>query len=558
MRKIALLGLIVAFATTALAVPAKPGPTIITDADGTEHTVYLHGDEFFHYMTLADGRWVEMQNGRLAEVPALSQDEIMNRHNARRAKLAPQRVMTATNQARPLNIAPRGLIILANFSDVSFSAENTLAAFEAMFDSETYTYHGATGSARRYFEDQSFGQYRPDFDVVGPVTVSQPQKYYGANSRMGDDSHPDELIIEACQLANTEWNVDFTPYDNDHDGVIDFVYVIYAGQGEADGGPTYTIWPHTAYIYQSYGKTVYLDGLMLNTYACSNELHYVLGFGLTREGIGSFCHEFSHVLGLPDHYATNNSLVKQTGYWDLMCSGSYNNNSNTPAGYTAYERFYMGWGTPIILNEPVTIDSMQSLVSTGEMYIVTETGESNLKGNDPNPTKFYMLENRVRESWDMYVPGEGLLITYINYSYGRWTSNTVNNYEPRGYYIIEADGKAPQYPDLGYMGKATDAFPTEDVNSCLLFDNIPVSGIKRHDDNTIHFDFKGGSDHIGSIAKEKAEEWYGEDYTEVVAVFDAAGRKVHSEGNLNDLPQGMYIVSVSNGKKEKGVKIYIK
>ena len=242
MRKIALLGLIVAFATTALAVPAKPGPTIITDADGTEHTVYLHGDEFFHYMTLADGRWVEMQNGRLAEVPALSQDEIMNRHNARRAKLAPQRVMTATNQARPLNIAPRGLIILANFSDVSFSAENTLAAFEAMFDSETYTYHGATGSARRYFEDQSFGQYRPDFDVVGPVTVSQPQKYYGANSRMGDDSHPDELIIEACQLANTEWNVDFTPYDNDHDGVIDFVYVIYAGQGEADGGPTYTIW----------------------------------------------------------------------------------------------------------------------------------------------------------------------------------------------------------------------------------------------------------------------------------------------------------------------------
>ena len=558
MRKIALFGLIVAFAATALAIPAKPGPTVITEADGTERTVYLHGDEFFHYMTLADGRWVEMQNGRLAEVPALTQDEITARRETRRAAIAPQRVMAATTEAIPLNIAPRGLVILANFSDVSFSSENTLAAYESMFNSESYSYHGATGSARRYFEDQSFGQYQPIFDIVGPVTVSHPQRYYGENSRMGDDAHADELIIEACQLANDEWNVDFSLYDNDHDGFIDFVYVFYAGQGEADGGPTYTIWPHTSYIYRSYGKSVYLDGLRLNTYACSNELHYVLGFGLTRDGIGAFCHEFSHVLGLPDHYATNNSLVKQTGYWDLMCSGSYNNNSNTPAGYTAYERFFMGWAEPIVLSEPITIDSMQSLTSSGEMYLITESGECNMKGNNPNPSKFYMLENRVREGWDMYVPGEGLLITYINFSYNRWVSNTVNNYEPRGYDIIEADGKAPEYPSDGWSGKATDVFPTEDVNSCLLFDNIPVSGIKRHDDNTIRFHFKGGSDHIGLIAKEKAEELYGADYTEVVAVYDAAGRKVHAEGNLNDLPQGMYIVSVSNGKKEKGVKIYIK
>ena len=558
MKKIALIGLIAAFTTAAWAIPAKPGPTVITETDGTERTVYLHGDEFFHYMTLEDGRWVEMQNGRLVEVPALTQDEIMSRHETGRAKLAPQRIMNATTEGMPLNIAPRGLVILANFSDVSFKEENNLAAFEAMFNSETYNYHGATGSARRYFEDQSFGQYQPVFDIVGPVTVSQPQKYYGSNNRMGDDAHPDELIIEACQLADADWGVDFSIYDNDHDGFIDFVYVFYAGQGEADGGATYTIWPHTAYIYTSYGKNVYLDGKRLNTYACSNEIHYVLGFGLTRTGIGPFCHEFSHVLGLMDHYATNNSIAKQTGYWDLMCSGNYNNNSNTPAGYTAYERFYMGWGTPVILNEPVTIDSMKSLVTSGEMYIVTETGESNLQGNNPNPAKFYMLENRVRESWDMYLPGEGLLITRINFSFSRWMSNTVNNYEPLGYDIIEADGKTPEYPNDGWTGKSTDVFPTEDVNSCLLFDNIPVSGIKRHDNGTIIFHFKGGSDHVGLIAKEKAEELYGADFTEVVAVYDAAGRKVHNEGSLNDLPQGMYIVAVSNGKKEKGIKIYIK
>ena len=222
----------------------------------------------------------------------------------------------------------RFLVLLIEFSDLSFTLENPQEAFSNQLNQEGYSAHGATGSVRDFYIDNSSGQFMPIYDVYGPVKVSKAYSYYGKNDAQGSDTNPDEALYEACCILDPD--LDFSIYDNDHDGFVDFVYVIYAGRGEADGGGGNTIWPHTSWIYSSYGKTVYLDGKRLDTYACSPELQSGSGY-LTRDGIGSFCHEFSHVLGLSDHYATNYSSVKQTGAWDLMCSGSYNNNSNTPA-----------------------------------------------------------------------------------------------------------------------------------------------------------------------------------------------------------------------------------
>ena len=554
---IGLIGLIGSIGK-AYALPAKPGPVVVTEADGTEHTVYLHGDEFFHYMTAADGRWLEMQEGKLHQVQGLTDEEVAERREAERTRRIPKRVIAATQQAQPLNIAPRGLIILAAFSDREFRAANTLEAFRDMFDGENYSFNGATGSARKYFEDQSFGAYKPVFDVVGPVTVSNTQSYYGENDRSGSDKHPDELIIEACQIADTAFNVDFSIYDNNNDGFVDFVYVIYAGRGEADGGGSNTIWPHTSWIHQAYGKNVYVDGKRLDTYACSSELQSSAGY-LTRDGIGAFCHEFGHALGLPDHYATNYSTVKQTGDWDLMCHGSYNNASNTPAGYTAYERFFVGWITPTILNTATTVDSMKPLNTSGEAYIITETGESNLVGNNPDPVLFYMLENRQKTGWDGYVPGRGLLITRVHYNYQKWVQNIVNNSATaRGYEIIEADGKEPERYEEGWEGKQGDVFPYGDVNSFTPFEGYPITGIQQNEGGTIRFHFMGGNDYPSFVVKETAAEKYGADYNEVVAVYDIMGRLVTTDTQLNKLPQGIYIVAVSNGTKQKGVKLAIR
>ena len=107
-------------------------------------------------------------------------------------------------------LAPRGLVILANFSDVKFKAENTQAAFDSLMNVKGYTYHGVSNSVRDYFIDQSHGKYTPEFDVYGPVTVNHTMKYYGENDADGYDKNAEQLIKDACNAAKEAYNIDFT------------------------------------------------------------------------------------------------------------------------------------------------------------------------------------------------------------------------------------------------------------------------------------------------------------------------------------------------------------
>lgn len=425
---------------------------------------------------------------------------VLNKQARVRAKAntmlkAPGQVQTAM----PLNIAPRGLIILVNFSDLSWT-KATHAEMDSMINGQnytrnySYTYQGETyrvtssGSAKKYFYDSSFGQYNPQFTVVGPVTVSRGYAYYGGNTSDGDDSRPEEMVAEACQLANSQ--VDFSQFDNDGDGDIDFVYIFYAGNQESDGAGDDYIWPHSysldSYYYLSTRQgglgnaAVRLDGKRLNKYACSGEIEY---YSNKHDGIGTFCHEFSHVLGLPDLYVTDyNSTHKTMGLWDILDAGPYNNEGNTPPLYSAYERFFMGWLTPTVINQPGTY-TLQSSTTHNEAYLICAGGQHNLVGNDPNPTTFYMLENRQLTGWDEALPGHGLMLTKIQYSYSKWSGNTVNNSSSSmGVDLIEADGRAPsasEYnPNNGYYGKAGDLFPTG-ATQYNKITNYPITNISE-------------------------------------------------------------------------------
>jgi M6 family metalloprotease-like protein len=264
------------------------------------------------------------------------------------------------------------------------------------------------------------------------------------------------MIKEACLLADSIWDVDFTQYDNDGDGKVDFVYVIYAGYGEADGGGANTIWPHS-YQLSAAGVYCQVDGVRVNLYACGNEIDY---FTKQHTGIGTFCHEFSHVLGLPDLYTTDGQTHKTWGEWSILDYGPYNNDGNTPPAYSAYERFFMGWLTPELIIDSADI-VLEELNDSQQALLISTTDQHNLVGNDPNPTKFYLLENRQQEGWDTYLPGHGLMLTYIQYNYNKWFQNTVNNTaKSMGVDLIEADGKTPNSSGSGYLGKATDLFPT--------------------------------------------------------------------------------------------------
>ncbi len=459
------------------AVPAYRGAIHQTMENGEEIEVYLHGDEHFHWTTNAQGEWLTQNaDGTYRRIEAMSEADIQAIVAERQARMPQSRMPQATQTAIDLNIAPRGLVVLVSFADKEFATD--FNEMKDMLNGEHYTRSfrykmqniTAEGSARQYFKDASFGQYEPQFDIAGPYTLSKEASYYGENDYYGNDKHADEMIIEACQLADAD--VDFTLYDNNGDGQIDFVYVIYASYGEADGGGSNTIWPHTAWIKDSYGRRVYLDGLMLNTYACGNEIAYDTN---QHCGIGTFCHEFSHVLGLPDLYITGGSSSHKTlGAWDNMDYGPYNNYGNTPPSLSAYERFFMGWLTPIQLDATDADITIEDLKTSNSAYLITENdAEHNMVGNDPNPTVFWLLENRQKTGWDKYIPGEGMLLTKIKYAWTKWNDNKVNNQKAnQGVDLIEADGSAPN----GNDGKPGDAFPKGATN---------YDGIAGHNLNTI-------------------------------------------------------------------------
>ncbi len=537
MKKILLFTLILGasfIATSTLhAKPAYRGGIEVTQPDGTTLTVYKHGDEFFHYTTLADGTWVERQaDGFLKEVPALT----VQQRQQKRIQSQKLRVTEQTQQAYPLNIAPRGLVILVNFSDVKFQKEDTREVYEQMLNSDNYTANGATGSARQYFSDQSNGQYKPQFDVVGPVTLPQPMAYYGANDYSGEDQHVDLFVKKACELADKECGVDFTLYDNDKDNAVDFVFFIYAGYGEADSPDENTIWPHAYWLYKGYGQRFYVDNKRIDMYACGAELNYETK---KRDGIGTFCHEFGHVLGLPDLYATDGSQIKSWGKWAIMDYGSYNNNGNTPPSYSAHERFFLGWLQPTILHESQSVELED--ITTNTAYLISKTGTHNLVGNDPDATEYYMIENRQKEGWDAYIPGHGMLISKIQYDYRTWVENKPNTGSLKRIDLIEADGKS-NYSRENYFGKAGDAFPAG-ATSYSPYTQYPITNIKETN-GVITFDFMGGSTTDLDDVLLKDEQ--------VVAIYNLLGQSQNTT-DINSLSRGIYIIKTNKSTKKVSI-----
>ncbi len=493
MNKLITVILFLSLALSIFAMPAYHGPHFITLDDGTELTLYNHGDEHFHYMTDQDGKWYVWNDlGQLVETPRLTDAEIIARRES-----APTRIRQRQREASSeVNLAPRGLVILVNFTNSTFAEGNTRDEFDRMMNEPGYTYQGATGSVRDYFTQQSFGKYQPIFDVVGPVTLDTTYQYYGKDAG-GQDRRPGRMIADACIKADSEFDIDFTQYDNNGDDVVDFVFVFYAGHGQADC-PTQSdlIWPHMSYVKDGGLITCVLDNKTINQYACSNEIP--VGQSSIHVGISTACHEFSHVMGLPDMYNTENTEQPTLGRWDVMDAGTYNNKGRTPPAYSGYERFYCGFTTPVILNSPCDV-SLTEIQRSGQVLLITSSGKHNMKGDSPNPQTFYVLENRQKTNWDKYLPGRGLLITKIQYNWNAWYYNSVNDNSRSLIEIQAADGK------LSINGDAYDTYPGgRKVTSFTPdYEQYTITEITEKD-SVIHFKFMGGGQEI-SLATNQLE-----------------------------------------------------
>ena len=458
MKKITSLVIILLITLNTFAVPARPGWQTKSQPDGTSIQLRLVGDEFHHY-------WAD-SNGNIVKQDANGYWRVVESQPTP-ATIKARRQASAMLQSRPkkavgsVNLAPRGLVILVNFSNSKFAAANTQVAMNDMMNSSSYTYNGATGSVRQFFSDQSDGQYTPDFDVIGPVTLTNNVAHYGGNDASGNDVLPGDMVVEACSIANANYAVDFTRYDNDSDGEVDFVYIIYAGKGEADGGADNTIWPHNwsldgAYYYNNCTYATNkrkFDGKYINNYACSGELNGQSG---ARTGIGTIAHEFGHVIGLPDlydiDYGQNYENEATPGAWHIMDGGSYNNDGKTPPNYTIYDKYFLGWKTPI--NPGATAQNL-SLIANGQSgYQGYQIASSNSLLTANNTNTVYYIENRQQSGWDKHLPGHGLVIWKIMYNQSVWNDNAPNATPGTiRYAVVSASGATTK------IGTAADPFP---------------------------------------------------------------------------------------------------
>ncbi|MBD5289190.1 MAG: M6 family metalloprotease domain-containing protein [Bacteroides sp.] len=573
------------------AVPAYRGLRQFRQPDGTTIEYRKIGDEHSHIILSADGTLLAW-NGERLDYASLSPEgvvaptgviaheaahrqgteknfilriddegrEIFSMRNARDERratvetlasetLLQKRVVTPGPGRFTSSFPPTGdvnvLVVLVQYQDVSFNLPDPYSYFNNMLNEEGFSDWGHTGCAKEYFRDNSRDQFRPRFDVYGPVTLPEEMAYYGGNSAYGSDTNAAKMIVHAADILDD--TVDFSQYDMNDDGYVDNVFVIYAGQGEATYGGPDTVWPHSYDLLKSW-EFVTKDGVMLNHYACCNE------WLMDRpDGVGTFIHEFSHVIGLPDLYSTQGRINATPSSWSVLDYGPYNNGGCTPPNYSAFERYAMGWLEPRELK--------------GEMNLyLEEIGASNDAAIIPVSDKEYFLfENRQKTGWDTYLPGHGMLVWHVDYDYITWEGNNVNNdANHQRVDIIEAGGKTAmsdynvlaQYPFPGTTGNT--ALGSKTTPSLLTWageeTNVELTEIEESAEGNILARINGGVFTLETPVLTGFEDLDGKfraDWNpvadavayelEVTALYDGeAGTEINAMGNGSriDMPEG--------------------
>ena len=616
MKRILISAVLSLCAAMTFAIPAKKSWKVVSQSDGTTIKVSQAGDEHLHYYITednvpiykaADNRYcyLTIENGKLHNSGVLAHEsaarsakelQVMNtihdlapiaRQMAAKKRSAAKRCVRPDRLPSKDDISvfkgsKKALVILAAFSDKSFSkGDDAIVKFyDEVLNQEGYSQNGAAGSVHDYFKDMSRGEFDLTFDIVGPVKVSKSATYYGGPSPiMGGTDHIGEFITEAIKKADEKCDIDWKKYDWDDDGEVEQVFVLYAGYGQATGGPTGTIWPNAwtldEALQNSDGNGGFsIDGVFINQYACSNELY--LDSGTVPMGLGVFCHEFSHCMGLPDMYDTNYGSTPTMGDWDLLAGGSYNGPQGIgwcPAGWTSYERAYAGWLELTELKAGDIIKGMTSLEEAdGKAYVIY---------NDNHKDEYYLLENHKGMGWDKYTPENGLLIIHVDYDKDLFDNNIVNSkgeFTPAEGYdryftndhprmapfsrvrSIQNDTYFYTYP-MDAPGGVVDSLTDTSKPAAELYNALadgsklmgkPVYNIEKDDDGNISFTFmtkEKETDAIQDIAM--AEDTTGDD-----TVYDITGKKAGRIGDIKNgsLKAGIYII----GGKRLQKKVLLK
>lgn len=429
--------------TVFLSISAYAGPVhdrvlTLVQPDGTTFLARFHGDEFIRIKTDINGHalmqdeegwWCYAsyeQDGRKVcsgfRVGQPAPGEVVSRSldipYQKLSQLAGERRLKVEIPEAPVfrqvrgTAVKHGIVILAQFANLKF--KHTREDFQNLLTKSGYSKNGATGCAKEYFDAQFGGSVDFKFDVSGIITLSQDLDHYGGNTSgsngVESDKAPEQMVIEACRLADA--NIDFSLYDDDGDGEVDNVFVFFAGGDEAEGAGDDCIWSHAWYIRDGAGQDLVLDGKTINRYACTSEMtRYKDASGNIKQrlaGIGSFCHEYSHTFGLPDMYDTDYDASggRSEALWvstSIMDGGNQSNAGATPPYFNAIEREILGISEPEVISSS-GVYSLEPIHKEGQVYRIDTDVED----------EYFLLECRAEEGWDAYIGGSGLLVYHID------------------------------------------------------------------------------------------------------------------------------------------------
>jgi M6 family metalloprotease-like protein len=495
-----------------------------------------------------------------------SSDEVASDHRAGRMNLPTPK--TNWNPDKTY----RQLVILVEFADLSFSyASDAHTFYNKMFNESGYNDDKGPGCVADYYRDQSNGMLNLQFDVYGPVKVSSSSQPY-ANPTKDTKNYGRDAFIEATKkvIADNP-GIDFSVYDWNGDKYIEQVVYVYAGvPGNMNSTKAFGhIWPNTS----TFSTITTPDGYKIVNYTASGELWPT---STPRScGIGTICHEFTHSLGLPDIYPTNDSGYSVCDEWDLMDGGNFTNFGWCPPNFTPMEKYLLGWLSFTDLEEPATITDLKPVGEGGDVYRIMHSA-----------SEWLLLENRQQRGWDSGAPGKGLVIYHVNYDGSVWRGNTVNNNaNARRFELVHADNMDfdawTDYMDKNRLGTyavsprmqnrhlstspypwTTDStdfvnneltetsvpspkmnYPNEEGKSLL---NKPITNIQMSEDGLISFDFMGGDKTGIGLAKTQTD-------TCEPQTYDVSGRRLSSPRGV-----GFFIQRRADGTIRKcSNKLYI-
>lgn len=588
MKKLLFTALALILSVCTWAAKAWRMPLIVTQPDGTTLQVYQHGDEHFNWYSTQDGAILVREQdtfyiaaidkfGRITKSKQLAHEE-NRRQAAEKVLVAAQDKKLFFEQAHtllqtramrrepvksdntyfPHTGSPKAIVILAAYQDTTFTLPNPRKSFQQFLNGEGHPQdygHGENwnaSSVQQYFKDMSFGKFTPQFDVYGPVTLPHELAYYGGTDPNGGGEKFTELITDACKLMDD--SLDFSAYDANNDGYVDLVYVVYAGYGQNMGAKNETMWPKagtiTPYLTAD-GKKVYRSGI-------SNEL-----IGNEKDskpkmisGIGLFCHEFSHCMGLPDFYPT---LASARGdnqgmeAWSLMDGGEYTANGWCPTAYTAWEREAMGWMNIEELQDAQQV-TLKNIDEGGKAYRIYADKEKSTK-------EYYIIQNIQNKRWNSKLGGHGMMLYHVNYDAQAFSleRNSVNNVKgkPR-MTVIPADsllfssynGDRNKYKEQlkGDLFPGTDNV-TELTNNTTLPNYQPWTGVPldkpiyniTEKEGIVYFDF------LKKFSTQGIVPTFSQEATSDKRIFSIDGKYMGTDKSI--LPQGIYIIG--------GKKVYI-